>query len=626
MGLVEFFEGGFVVDDPLVDTGDDRVGQELLPLFRRDRADRAPGQGSLEHGFAGLPRAGVKQRPCDDAACSSTGDWPSADGMAYKFAMQSTGLRLSTTQWLICVIASIGFAFDIYELLMLPLVVGPALQELIGATPGSAEFQMWTSRLFYWPAICGGLFGLLGGYLTDRLGRRRVLTWSIMIYALGAFFAGFSTSVWMLLVFRCFVFVGVCVEFVAAVAWLSELFPDPKQREKVLGYTQAFSSFGGLLIAFANGLCVQYAAQFPSIDLFGYFGDGIKDHHAAWRYTLMTGLIPAFPLLVIRPFLPESPVWQAKRMSGTLKRPSLAELFQPKLRRTTLVTTAMFAMAYGAAFGAIQHIPRIIPGLTEVKTLSQAAAVKATEGKPEDQKRRLGAMASRRAEQGVAAKVTKVQELGGLLGRAVMAVMAVALLLKGGMSFRSLVGWSVSVAWLLIEVLSDFQGSAGDHLLRAGMALGVGVAGAGVIYLLIAAVQKCFKPTAGNLIRVFQVPGLIAIALTFGYAAVTGLTPLKIGIFVAGLFTVAQFSFWGNYLPRAYPLHLRGTGESFAANIGGRLIGTSFAWLTTSLATTSDPSQAPAKLAYTAAAVGVAVYVVGFGLSFFLPEPGGAEE
>ena len=248
--------------------------------------------------------------------------------------MESTGLKMTTTQWLICIIASIGFAFDIYELLMLPLVVGPALQELMGAAPGSPEFQMWTSRLFYWPAICGGLFGLVGGYLTDRLGRRRVLTWSIMVYALGAFFAGFSTSVWMLLVFRCFVFVGVCVEFVAAVAWLSELFPDPKQREKVLGYTQAFSSFGGLLIAFANGLCVQYASQMPSIDLFGYFGSAIKDHHAAWRYTLMTGLIPAFPLLVIRPFLPESPAWQQKRQSGTLKRPSLAELFQPHLRRT----------------------------------------------------------------------------------------------------------------------------------------------------------------------------------------------------------------------------------------------------------------------------------------------------
>ena len=53
---------------------------------------------------------------------------------------------------------------------------------------------------------------------------------------------------------------------------------------------------------------------------------------------------------------------------------------------------------------------------------------------------------------------------------------------------------------------------------------------------------------------------------------------------MAGLLTVAQFSFWGNYLPRVYPTHLRGTGESFAANIGGRMIGTSAALLTTQLA------------------------------------------
>ena len=37
--------------------------------------------------------------------------------------------------------------------------------------------------------------------------------------------------------------------------------------------------------------------------------------------------------------------------------------------------------------------------------------------------------------------------------------------------------------------------------------------------------------------------------------------------FLAGLFTVGQFSFLGNYLPRVYPVHLRGTGEGFAANI-----------------------------------------------------------
>ena len=92
-------------------------------------------------------------------------------------------------------------------------------------------------------------------------------------------------------------------------------------------------------------------------------------------------------------------------------------------------------------------------------------------------------------------------------------------------------------------------------------------------------------------------------------------------VFIAGFLTVAQFSFWGNYLPRVYPLHLRGTGESFAANIGGRLIGTSFAWLTATLAVTSDRAAAPAKMAMTAAAVGFGVYLVGFIASFWLPEP-----
>src|SRR5688572_4176145 len=94
---------------------------------------------------------------------------------------------LTRTQWLICAMAAIGFAFDIYEILMLPLIVRPALLELTGAAPGSPEFQMWVGRLFYVPAMAGGIFGLIGGYLTDRLCRRRVLTYSILVYARAAF-------------------------------------------------------------------------------------------------------------------------------------------------------------------------------------------------------------------------------------------------------------------------------------------------------------------------------------------------------------------------------------------------------------------------------------------------------
>jgi hypothetical protein len=331
------------------------------------------------------------------------------------------------------------------------------------------------------------------------------------------------------------------VEFVAAVAWLAELFPEPMRREKVIGYTQAFSSLGGLMVATVNGWCVVYADSLPTLMSFGEVA--IQNPHAPWRYTLMSGVLPAIPLVLIRPFLPESPIWQQKRAAGTLKRPSIAALFSPALRRTTIVTTIMFAMAYGAAFGAIQQIPQIVPGLPEVRQMTQ--------GKPPAEARLI--------EQRVASNVTKVQEVGGLAGR-------------------------VLLAWLAVVIISRRK-----------------------------------------LIRVFQIPGLIVMPVAFAWAAIAGLTPLTVGIFLAGFFTVGQFSFWGNYLPRVYPVHLRGTGESFAANIGGRLIGTSFAWVTATLAVTPDRAYAPTKVALVAAAVGFSVYLVGLIASFWLPEPGAAD-
>src|SRR5215218_8624232 len=109
------------------------------------------------------------------------------------------GSGLTRTAWLICVIAAIGFAFDIYELLMLPLVLRDALRAL---NVDPKEFETWYGLMFFIPAFAGGIFGLLGGYLTDRFGRRFVLTWSILLYAVSAFLSGFSTSIQMLLVLR----------------------------------------------------------------------------------------------------------------------------------------------------------------------------------------------------------------------------------------------------------------------------------------------------------------------------------------------------------------------------------------------------------------------------------------
>jgi hypothetical protein len=191
----------------------------------------------------------------------------------------------------------------------------------------------------------------------------------------------------------------------------------------------------------------------------------------------------------------------------------------------------MFACSYGAAFGAIQHLPRIVPGLEEVRSLA------------------------RPAQQQIVTTVQFFQETGGLVGRFLLAVLAIRIVSRRG------------------------------------------------------------------LLRVFQVPGLILVPLVFLYPAVHDLETLKWGVFFAGLLTVAQFSFWGNYLPRMYPTHLRGTGESFAANVGGRMIGTSAAMVTTMLANIMPGAGPAMKLAYSAATVALFVYALGFLLSFWLPEP-----
>src|SRR6476620_1912976 len=210
-----------------------------------------------------------------------------------------TAPRLTGVQWLICVIAALGFAFDTYELLVLPLIVRPALMEMAKIRPGTPEFNLWVGLLFYIPAVAGGIFGLLGGYLTDRLGRRRVLVWSILIYGVSACGSAYSSSIVAWLIFRCATFVGVCVEFVAAVAWLTELFPDPIQRERVLGYTQACASLGGLMVSAAYYGIVSIASSLPAI----------RGGHERWRYLLISGLVPAIPRLLVTPFLPDPPVW-----------------------------------------------------------------------------------------------------------------------------------------------------------------------------------------------------------------------------------------------------------------------------------------------------------------------------
>ena len=57
----------------------------------------------------------------------------------------------------------------------------------------------------------------------------------------------------------------------------------------MLGYTQAFGSIGGMMVTGAYYLIVSH---------YGHRCPQVHGGHEAWRYTLMSGVIPAIPLIV----------------------------------------------------------------------------------------------------------------------------------------------------------------------------------------------------------------------------------------------------------------------------------------------------------------------------------------
>ena len=486
--------------------------------------------------------------------------------------------KITTTQWLVIIVASIGFLFDTYELLMTPLVAPAAIAELLKVPQNNPLVTEWVGKLLWMSALCGGVFGLIGGWMIDKVGRKTVMVASIFVYSFSPVLAALSTSLAMFIFFRCTTFIGVCIEFIAAITWLSELFADKQQRERILGVTQAFASLGGVLVSLVGDFVLEHSASFPALGLPAGLGGSI----GSWRYLLLTGLLPAIPIAVLLFFVPESTIWKEKRAAGTLKRPSFGALFSPELRRITLLTAALSACAYAIAFGALQvTVARVVPGLPQLSVQAKQLAPLRKEGEalnvqlnntqnPDERKALLGQIKENFKQQkpindqvqSVRNSVQTFQETGGLLGR---------------------------------------------------------IALAGLLFIGLARRKS---------LKVFQVPALFILPLTYFVLFKEGGSAFMWAYGLCGFLTVAQFSYFGEYLPKVFPLHLRGTGGSFATNVGGRMIGTSAALVTTGLLAPMIAAGAPkpADIAMAAGYLATGVAFLALILGHFLPEPKEAME
>ena len=495
-----------------------------------------------------------------------------------------TSPRFTTTQWLIIIIASVGFLFDTYELLMTPLVAAPAIAELLKVPPNNPLVTEWVGRLLWIAALCGGVFGLFGGWLVDRFGRKRIMALSIFVYSLSPFCAAFATTLPTFIFFRSATFIGVCVEFVAAITWLAEVFPDKKQKERWLGITQAFASLGGVAVTAVSIWISSHGKDLPHWGL--PLSLGATDP-GSWRYLLMTGILPAIPIALLLPFVPESQVWKERRAVGSLKRPSFAAIFAPELRRVTIVTAILSACAYGIAFGALQvTVARVTPGLPELKP--QAVALAPLRKEADGLNKQLNEL-----DQKLGAAAAASPERKAIIGK-----------IKENFGKQKPANDEVKKMADTVQFRQEMGGLVGRILLAV---------------LLIVGISRV------KLLKVFQVPALAVLPLTYFVFFEKGGELFLWSYFVCGLLTVAQFSYFGEYLPKVFPVHLRGTGGSFATNVGGRMVGTSMAILNTAWLAPLLAGGAllvkPTHIALAAGYIATAMAVIAFLVGFFLPEP-----
>jgi MFS family permease len=254
----------------------------------------------------------------------------------------------------VLIVAALGWLFDCLDQQLFLLARKPAMTDLLGGSfgaPPSAEevldYSGYATSIFLIGWATGGLaFGILG----DRLGRARVMLWTILIYSLCTGLSAFSVGFWDFAFYRFLTGLGVGGEFAVGVALVAEVMPE-RARPFALGLLQALSAVGNISAA-VIGMSLSHLEAEKALPEVGIFGQQLN----AWRIMFLVGTVPALLAVVIRRRLKEPERWKAE-VSGERRRKagSYAELFGDRRWRKHAIVGMLLAFAgvvglWGIAF------------------------------------------------------------------------------------------------------------------------------------------------------------------------------------------------------------------------------------------------------------------------------------
>ncbi len=212
------------------------------------------------------------------------------DGDVFETAVPARLDRLPWARfhWLVIFALGITWILDGMEVTLVGSLAG-AISDSPKLHLSEAEFGL-TASFYLGGAAVGALFF---GWLTDRLGRKKLFTITVLIYLVATVASGFSWNFWSLAMFRFVTGLGIGGEYAAVNATIQELIPARKR-----GFTD---------------LCINgsywLGAALGSLGAVVALDRDVIDPELGWRVAFVIGGVIGLAVLFLRQFIPESPRW-----------------------------------------------------------------------------------------------------------------------------------------------------------------------------------------------------------------------------------------------------------------------------------------------------------------------------
>lgn len=262
-------------------------------------------------------------------------------------------------QWLVLIVAWMGWVFDSMDAMIYAMVLHPALLELLSGAgnPGAvgSDHIGWYGGIIFSIFLIGwAVGGVLFGVVADQVGRTKTLIATILIYAVFTGLAALSQEWWHLAFYRFLTALGIGGEWAAGAAIVAETWPEDK-RAKAAGILQSAWAVGFFIAAAFNLVLAGYG----------------------WRVLFLVGILPAVVALFVRLWVREPDRWvraHARELrQGTGAGHKIAELFQAGYRRQTLVGTLLAFVAVFGLWGATNWTPTLVGALPDMRDLPPKA-------------------------------------------------------------------------------------------------------------------------------------------------------------------------------------------------------------------------------------------------------------